>query len=552
MNFNLMLTSKIHNASFSAVFLLLTACGGGGGGDDSASMPENPPTPSVIEVAAQQVITWIPADSLDNSTAMLSATFGSLRPIDQITDIGLQFWTIQNNGDVVALSTVSSGLNNRPTITEIQSFVSLAQGEGIKVLATVMNNGNENGNNGFDWNVFRQAMLNSGHEKMAQQIIDVVKLYGLDGVDLDIEGGGVSGYNDNDRASFLLLIQELGPLLHADNKTLIINSGFNENGIAPFPSWWSEWGDDVDAIVSMGYFFNYKNSTQWSYQGLQNLAIDAGFKSSQLLIGMPTWLDRWAGDDSNSGFLHAENLTHVAHCLTEGATGLALWALHHPDSQVLPYTINTKPWSTEEPWKTVGEIKNGHTINPDLCNNDSAPEALSGVSQYRYWNTGFGNATILIPSSGRNALTSENGKITAHMRAEIQPDGYAEMSVPLDPYQFTDPLRDPSVDLSRSNSTIVRVTYSSNHPAILQLRQSGTHGGNHNQVNLPASPNIYTTLNINLPTDFLWLGTDPSTLEMSNLGKFNFAFLSHNTTAGYAEIKVRELIIENYLPSNDN
>ena len=88
---------------------------------------------------------------------------------------------------------------------------------------------------------------------------------------------------------------------------------------------------------------------------------------------------------------------------------------------------------------------------------------------------------------------------------------------------------------SNTHSGYVKIPYQSNHAAILQLRQSSVHGGSHNQASLPASPDAFTTITLSLADDFKWLGHSTSTLDLSRLGKFNFAFLSQNNHDGFAD-----------------
>lgn len=192
------------------------------------------------------------------------------------------------------------------------------------------------------------------------------------------------------------------------------------------------------------------------------------------------------------------------------------------------------------------------TDNTDGMNNTDntdISDADSDVTSYRHWAIG-GPSQILIPSSGIDGLTTSNGKNVAHLRARINSGSYTEMSVPLNPYSSGDPYLDPAVDLSNTQSDYVKITYQSNHDAILQLRQSGVHGGSHNQASLPASPNGFTSVTLSLANDFKWLGQSTSTLDLSRLGKFNFAFLSQNNQDGFAEIIVSGLEIENYQPGN--
>lgn len=203
-------------------------------------------------------------------------------------------------------------------------------------------------------------------------------------------------------------------------------------------------------------------------------------------------------------------------------------------------------------WKLVGQsLFQEHTptldnsTDPDDNSSSDPTTDTDNVNAYRFWAIG-GPSLVLLPSSGNNGLTNLNDHVVAQLRAQINGGSYSEMSVPLNPYASSDPFSDPAVDLTASDYVTIR--YQSNHDAILQLRQSGVHGGNHNQASLPASPSGISTIKLSLRNDFKWLGYQASTIDLSQVGKFNFAFLSQNEDDGYAEIIVHSLKIDQYQP----
>ena len=210
---------------------------------------------------------------------------------------------------------------------------------------------------------------------------------------------------------------------------------------------------------------------------------------------------------------------------------------------VTPSVLAHMNINIEASWKLAGSSLFGEPQTAGQDNQQS--KANSDVANYRHWAIG-GPSQILIPAAGISGLTQLNGQNVAHLRARINRGSYTEMSVPINPYLSGDPFSDPAVDIS--NSRWVKLTYKSNHQAILQLRQSGVHGGSHNQAALPASPNSFTSITLDLATDFKWLGNSASTLDLSRVGKFNFAFLAQNETDAYAEIIVSSLEIEHYQP----
>ncbi len=172
---------------------------------------------------------------------------------------------------------------------------------------------------------------------------------------------------------------------------------------------------------------------------------------------------------------------------------------------------------------------------------DTSIPADAKIEDYKYWHVG-GNSEILAPTN-RNGLVKIDGKTVAHMKAKVT--GYAEMFLPISS-KATGVYTDPAVDLTETNSRHVTIRYKSNHEAILQIRASGVHGGNHRRVMLPASPDTFKTLTLDLYTDFNYLGI--TTDDLKKVGKFNFAFLSNNNQAGFSEITVSDFVIENYSP----
>jgi hypothetical protein len=153
--------------------------------------------------------------------------------------------------------------------------------------------------------------------------------------------------------------------------------------------------------------------------------------------------------------------------------------------------------------------------------------ALDGFSQ---WRTGHDTETVqILPADDNNALVVEDGAVVA--RAKFKVKGYGEMSFPLDP-ETPEGEEARKTDLSRYKA--IAVTYKNNHEVVLQLRQTGVHGGDHNRIKLDASPAFVT--------DTIYFsefrgGLKP--LDLSDVAKFNFAFLSNNNNDGYAELVVR-------------
>jgi hypothetical protein len=161
----------------------------------------------------------------------------------------------------------------------------------------------------------------------------------------------------------------------------------------------------------------------------------------------------------------------------------------------------------------------------------------NSIDGFGQWTTGHDNLTEqLIPAENKNALTFEDGKSIVHVKFKIKQ--YGEVSFPID-QQTPEGTEARKADLSKSK--FIRITYKANTDFILQLRQTGIHGGTHNHVNLPAAKK-YTTTTIAL-NDFKD-GALP--IDLTNVAKFNFAFLSNDDTDGFAELKISSIVIDSY------
>lgn len=98
------------------------------------------------------------------------------------------------------------------------------------------------------------------------------------------------------------------------------------------------------------------------------------------------------------------------------------------------------------------------------------------------------------------------------------------------------------------NSSFIQITYTSSQEIKLQAREGneeGTgcmHGGSHPRVNLPASPNSFTTVKIPW-TDFRQDElTDGKKLNIHNLCKFNFVNFH---PVGQSKLQIKSVEIQN-------
>lgn len=168
-----------------------------------------------------------------------------------------------------------------------------------------------------------------------------------------------------------------------------------------------------------------------------------------------------------------------------------------------------------------------------------AAEDSSNLDGFKYWLSGSDPKTIqLIPVVGNNALALVNSRVIAHVKFNVVQ--YGEMSFPINPQSSPDQ-EALKVDLSKSNFIVL--TYKANHPVILQLRQAGVHGGVQNHIELPPTEK-WATRKIYFSS--FTGGLKP--LDLSDVAKFNFAFLSNNKKDGFAELSVKSFRIDHFQP----
>jgi hypothetical protein len=167
----------------------------------------------------------------------------------------------------------------------------------------------------------------------------------------------------------------------------------------------------------------------------------------------------------------------------------------------------------------------------------SQPAGKLSINGFTNWFTGRDSAsTQLEPAIGFNALTTIDDRAVAHAKFKVSK--YGELSFPVKPSDAAEAL---AVNLSKSR--FIKLEYKANHEVILQLRQTGVHGGVHNHIILPASENFVT-----YTIYFSSFKNGLTPLDLSNVAKFNFALLGNNPADGFAELMVRSFKIDRYRP----
>lgn len=172
------------------------------------------------------------------------------------------------------LPTGTGGLQPIENPSKLQSLVSMAHSNGVKVLIAVggWNNGDDSG--------FESLAGNSSYRNaFVTNILNFVNQYGLDGVDIDWEypDQGASANN------FVALMTQLSSALHAQGKLLtaaVVGTG----GESILSSVFSQ----VDFLNLMAYDFNSYDHSTYNYAS-QSLAYwkGKGLPAAKAILGVP-------------------------------------------------------------------------------------------------------------------------------------------------------------------------------------------------------------------------------------------------------------------------
>ncbi|MBR7799714.1 glycosyl hydrolase family 18 protein [Undibacterium fentianense] len=272
-------------------------------------------------------MSWIPAYGIDKSMQILTTHpfIGAT-----LSRVGLQFWNPTIDGKSIQLAPKNE-TGQSVEKRQVKQVVAWLKARKIKVLLTVYNNSQLTKK--WDWELARRAFRDNPSE-FIDALVKNVHEYGLDGVDLDLEG---EGEFDSDRIAYADFVRRLGLKLRNNGKLLTVDSFHSPCANAPNMSWWSDWKDYVDTIHSMGYQDLFEASTVsfrpegklaceggaaiFKYSWQLSYAERAGFRKDQILMGMPTWMAKWGeggtGTDISSHLSDASKL----------GVGVALWDL---------------------------------------------------------------------------------------------------------------------------------------------------------------------------------------------------------------------------------
>lgn len=293
-----------------------------------------------------QVMGWVPAYGVDASLAALDSN----PKIGQgLTRIGLQFWNPTAEGGLALAPTGSDG--TPVSVAAIARARDWAHARGIKVLLTVYNNSETTQR--WDWPLALRALRDQRSAFVAALVAEM-ETQRLDGIDIDLEG---EGDFDADRAAYAAFIRELSTAVHGKGKLLTVDSFHSPCYNAPNMAWWADWAGQVDSIHSMGYQDLYEASEAdftpegrsvcaggarlFKYSWQLDWGLHAGYRADQILLGQPTWTDRWGKPGQETA---AD--AHIRDAQALGA-GVALWDLQLP----------ARGWRSDATWDAMRRLR---------------------------------------------------------------------------------------------------------------------------------------------------------------------------------------------------
>lgn len=263
--------------------------------------------------AAVEVTAWVPPYAIESCQSNLEATYGSVSTGDALTSLSLQLWAPTSNGG----AELANGVN----ASDVEWFVSWCASNSVKALLTIYN---ADGGS-WDWPLAVSA-FSDNQDAFVANLVAELDAYGLDGIDIDLEGTDAQNPN-NDREAFSSFIAKLSTALKAKGKMLTVCS-FADRYNGPSTEWWGDWTGNVDFIRTMLYNEGADYSSQLS------MGDNAGIP---VTMGLPGWVNSWSGTTP---------LAAVQNCLSLGA-GVAIWDLG----------LGASDWKSGDVWSAMADIK---------------------------------------------------------------------------------------------------------------------------------------------------------------------------------------------------
>lgn len=296
-----------------------------------------------FSLEAREVLGWIASYHVDAGKEALQLDCGEYSPKDAITTIALQFWLPTFDGEVM-LDTAEGASDEA-----VKELKALADSYNIKTLLCIYNYFNDK----WDWDDLAVGAFTTHKSTFIKALVDEVKKYDLDGIDLDLEA---MDDREQDKQAYITFVKELAPELHAIGKTLSLASFNTPCFNAPNMSWWEELKEDIDNFHTMNYSegYEYCEKTEpycttdpsqhgekvYKYSYTMQYGLDKGVDTAAISIGLMA-LTSW-GDPEQDVNYHLQSILDL-----NAIPGICIWEL----------TRNSGIWATSEVWEKLSVIK---------------------------------------------------------------------------------------------------------------------------------------------------------------------------------------------------
>ncbi len=302
---------------------------------------------------ARKVMSWIPVYGIAKTKTYLNDPIKKDWFKNGLTHIGLQFWVPGDNGAVVFVTDYQFTSKAATISQDVQDYVTWGNANNVKIMLCFHNIREYD----FDWTYTKTVIDDYPYESVAN-IMTIINMYNLDGVDIDFEGLGSYAA---DKPNFVAFLDTLGKALHASGKELSVDMFSTPCYNFPNPSWGSDMAAHVDFMTNMGYSDLYESNTtqfnwcpatpseagayafQFSY--IEDYITNTqGVPSSKHHYGIPSWETEWGGKTFHQHLLDIIDIS--------SAGGISIWDLQLSGNGL---------WLEEETWKIIEMFKNDST-----------------------------------------------------------------------------------------------------------------------------------------------------------------------------------------------
>jgi chitinase len=292
---------------------------------------------------------WIKAFLLAGASFFASAqSYAQFKVIGYLPswsgDVGsVQYSKLTHINYAFILPTATGGLYGNDNPSKLQSLVSTAHANGVKVLISIggWNNGDDSG--------FESLAANSSYRTaFVNNVLGFVNQYGLDGADIDWEypDAGASANN------YVALMTQLSSSLHAQGKLLtaaVVGTG----GEGVLSSVFSQ----VDFLNLMAYDYNNYDHSTYTYAS-QSISYwkGKGLPASKCVLGVPfygrpswesyaTLVNRGASPYSDTyngvGYNGITTIKSKVDLAYDQGSGIMIWELSQDLPASSPYSLLT-------------------------------------------------------------------------------------------------------------------------------------------------------------------------------------------------------------------